>query len=115
MMLRPFGEFLASYVDAFKHIQPEERELISALIGEIGIGPRGERIADEQSPVEALTRQEARMLGLLAEGLSNADICDRLVLSTATVKWHIYNLYQKLGVHSRTAAVREGRALGLLD
>lgn len=115
LMLRPFGTFLAGYLDAFKHIHADERELITRLTDEMGVGPRGERLADEQSPVEALTRQEARMLALLAEGLSNAEICDRLILSTATVKWHVYNLFQKLGVHSRTAAVREGRSLGLLD
>ncbi len=41
--------------------------------------------------------------------------CDRLSLSVRTVRFHIENIYRKLGVQSRTQAVRVGREEGLLD
>jgi ATP/maltotriose-dependent transcriptional regulator MalT len=49
----------------------------------------------------ALTRREAQLVGLAAEGLTNADIADRLVLSVRTVETHLYRAMQKLGVNDR--------------
>jgi DNA-binding NarL/FixJ family response regulator len=43
---------------------------------------------------------------LLAEGLTNAQIAERLTLSTVTVNAYLRSIYQKLGVSSRTAALR---------
>jgi LuxR family maltose regulon positive regulatory protein len=64
--------------------------------------------------VESLTDRELEMLGLLAQGLSNHEIADLLVLSPNTVRTHLYHLYAKLAVHSRLQAVLRGRELGLL-
>ena len=52
---------------------------------------------------------------LIEAGLSNQQLADRLSLSVATVKWHLYNLYTKLGVSSRSAALARARALNLLS
>lgn len=49
-----------------------------------------------------LTDREDDILRLLSNGLSNKEICDRLVISTSTVKKHVYNIYNKTGVKSRT-------------
>jgi LuxR family maltose regulon positive regulatory protein len=54
------------------------------------------------------------VLRLLAEGLTNAEIAERLVITVPTVKSHTRNLYGKLGVHGRRAAVVQARTLGLL-
>ncbi len=62
-----------------------------------------------------LTEREAEILQLVADGLSNQDIADRLFLSVGTVKWHNNQIFSKLGVSSRTAAVTQGRRLGLLN
>jgi ATP/maltotriose-dependent transcriptional regulator MalT len=60
-----------------------------------------------QAPFTAdLTTRERQVLGLLAAGLSNAEIAGRLVISQATVKTHVRAIYDKLGVHSRSAATR---------
>jgi LuxR family maltose regulon positive regulatory protein len=67
-----------------------------------------------QTLVEPLTAREHEVLDLLAKGLTNAEIGQRLVISLPTVKSHTRNLYGKLGVHSRRAAVRRARDLGLL-
>jgi two-component system nitrate/nitrite response regulator NarL len=61
-----------------------------------------------------LTARESEILGLLAAGSSAPDIGARLHLSTATVKTHLHNLYEKLGVNDRAAAVAEGMRRGLI-
>ncbi len=66
-----------------------------------------------QALVEPLTRREMDILQAMAEGLSNAEIARRLVLSPGTVKWYVKQLYGKLGAHSREEALRQAQALGL--
>jgi LuxR family maltose regulon positive regulatory protein len=64
--------------------------------------------------LEPLTEREEEILELLAQGKSNQEIADALVLAVGTVKKHLNNVYGKLNVHSRTAAVARARDLGLL-
>ena len=54
-----------------------------------------------------LTAREVEVLRLVGQGLSNADIADQLVLSRRTVHAHLRSIFEKLGVSSRTAAVRK--------
>jgi DNA-binding NarL/FixJ family response regulator len=54
-----------------------------------------------------LTKRETEMLGLLAKGLRYKEIADKLFISAATVRTHIYNIYQKLQVQSRTEAINK--------
>ena len=61
-----------------------------------------------------MSERELEVLRLIAAGLSNQAIADKLVLSLYTVKFHTYNLYGKLGVHTRTQAVGRAQSLGLL-
>jgi two-component system nitrate/nitrite response regulator NarL len=62
-----------------------------------------------------LSAREREILNLLAGGASAPDIASRLYLSTATVKSHLHNLYEKLDVSDRAAAVAEGMRRGLID
>jgi LuxR family maltose regulon positive regulatory protein len=64
--------------------------------------------------IEPLSERETEVLQLVAAGLSNREIAQRLFLSVSTIKVHTYNIYSKLGVHSRTQAVAKARALGVL-
>ncbi len=46
--------------------------------------------------------------------MSNREVAEQLVVTVGTVKWHLNNIYSKLGVRSRTQAIARARALGLL-
>jgi LuxR family maltose regulon positive regulatory protein len=63
--------------------------------------------------VEPLTEREREVLQLLADGASNREIADHLVLSVNTVKKHVLNICGKLGVQSRTQAIAKARSLNL--
>jgi non-specific serine/threonine protein kinase len=74
----------------------------------------GARGGKDQDLFVPLNERELEVLHLIAEGLSNHEIAERLVIALSTVKWHINNLYAKLGVHSRTQAIAQAKELGLL-
>jgi NarL family two-component system response regulator LiaR len=61
-----------------------------------------------------ITPREHEILGLIAEGLSNREIGERLFVSENTVKTHSSRLFDKLGVNRRVQAVQKGRELGLI-
>jgi NarL family two-component system response regulator LiaR len=61
-----------------------------------------------------LTPREHEILGLIALGLSNREIGERLFVSENTVKTHSSRLFDKLSVNRRTQAVQKGRELGLI-
>lgn len=65
--------------------------------------------------VESLSQRELEVLQLLAQGASNTEIAKNLVIALNTVKRHVSNIFEKLGVSNRTQAVAQARALGLLD
>ncbi|MGH8352066.1 MAG: LuxR C-terminal-related transcriptional regulator [Pseudomonas sp.] len=62
-----------------------------------------------------VSHREREILRFVAAGLSNRDIAQAVHLSEATIKWHLHNLFAKLGVRSRTQAVLKGKSLGLLS
>ena len=67
-----------------------------------------------QPLIEPLSRRELEVLHLLAQGLSNQEICERLFLALDTVKGHNRKIFDKLQVQRRTEAVARARELGLL-
>jgi DNA-binding CsgD family transcriptional regulator len=74
-----------------------------------------EFVLDEANLREVgLTQREHEILVLIAEGLSNREIGERLFVSENTVKTHSSRLFEKMGVGRRTAAVQKGRDLGLI-
>ena len=90
--------------------------LLAAFQGETRRSPGSPSTERSQLPlVESLNERELQVLRLIAQGLSNREIADQLVLALSTVKSHINNVYGKLGAKSRTQAVALARALGLLD
>lgn len=72
-------------------------------------------VVDESRVAElGITPRELETLGLIATGLSNREIADRLCVSENTVKTHCSRLFDKLGARRRTQAVQIGRASGLI-
>jgi LuxR family transcriptional regulator, maltose regulon positive regulatory protein len=67
-----------------------------------------------QPLIEPLSARELEVLHLMAAGLSNQEMCERLFLALSTVKGHNRNIFGKLQVQRRTEAVARARALGLL-
>ena len=65
--------------------------------------------------VEPLTEREMDILRLLKSNLSYPEIGNELYISRHTVKTHVVHIYRKLGVPSRSAAVKEARRVGLLN
>ena len=62
----------------------------------------------------AITKRELEILGLIADGLSNREIAERLFVSENTVKTHSSRLFDKLSARRRTQAVQRGKELGLI-
>ncbi|MFN8491199.1 MAG: LuxR C-terminal-related transcriptional regulator [Caldilineaceae bacterium] len=67
-----------------------------------------------QNLIEPLTERELEVLQLVAQGLSDRQIAEQLIVVIGTVKRHLNNLYGKLGVHTRTQALVRARELNLL-
>lgn len=63
-------------------------------------------VAQPQIPGNQLTERELEVLKWMVEGLNNNEIAERLVVSLGTVKFHVSNIFQKLGVNSRVEAVK---------
>lgn len=67
-----------------------------------------------ENPAHALSDRESEILRLVARGYSNREIADLTMLSRFTIEGYTKSIYRKLAVRSRTAAVFEAKALGLL-
>jgi LuxR family transcriptional regulator, maltose regulon positive regulatory protein len=97
-----------------RHTEPLQylRRLLQAF-------PRPDEALPPQVPlpalVETLSEREIEVLRLIAGGLSNQEIADRLIVGLSTVKKHINNAYGKLQVNSRTQALIRARELGLIN
>jgi len=66
-------------------------------------------------PGHDLTDRELQVLALMAEGMSNPEIAEQLVVSRSTVKFHVSSILSKLGASSRTEAVSQALKSGLLE
>jgi len=71
-------------------------------------------IPPEPAVLEDLTPREREVLSLLTRGLSNPEICERLVISEATAKTHVARILQKLGLRDRVQAVIYAYESGLI-
>jgi LuxR family maltose regulon positive regulatory protein len=87
------------------------RQLLSRFRSAPTIKPSPSRA---ELPIEPLTQREMEVLELIAEGLSNREIGERLFLALSTVKGHTRIIFDKLQVQRRTEAVARARELGLL-
>ncbi len=95
-------------------------ELIAAVraaaAGESALAPViASRLLDRmRAPRISLSSREIQVLELVGAGRSNTDVAEELFISETTVKSHLSNIFSKLDVNSRTAAVSAGRRQGIL-
>jgi DNA-binding NarL/FixJ family response regulator/two-component sensor histidine kinase len=103
------GELIQAVLDAARHrpvaAQPASPGRAGSLQSNVGAEPR---------PL-GLRPRELEVMGLIAEGLSNRQIADRLVITEKTVKNHICSIYQRFGVSGRREAVSRWRELWRLS
>ncbi len=94
------------------------REIVAAVTaaaaGRSALNERARAVIRLAASEPALSARELEVVGLLAEGLTNRSIAQRLHLSEATVKTHLIHVFDKLGADNRTAAVTEARIRGLV-
>jgi DNA-binding NarL/FixJ family response regulator len=91
--------------------------LRQALEGSVfnAIGLPEKQVADDAAKAAGLTERETSILKALARGLSNDAIGKELWVAEQTVKFHLTNIYRKLGVSNRTEATRYAYEHGLVD
>ena len=88
------------------------RTTVRLILGQVDEAPRKKT---NRALLEPLSERELEVLGLIAQGLSNREIAQRLVLSVGTVKVHARNIYGKLGVSTRTQALAQAARFKLLS
>jgi LuxR family maltose regulon positive regulatory protein len=98
---------------------PGVRHLAPAFVDDLLGGVPAELSRQRPSPpaqllAEPLSERELEVLQLVAAGLSNSEIADRLFLSVGTVKTHVHNIFGKLGVSGRPQAIARARELNLV-
>ena len=89
--------------------------VLRRLVGRFLDEPAGRRTPEDDPRLARLTERETDVLRLVAGGLSNAEIADRLVVSPTTVKTHVASLLHKLEVRDRLHAAMLALEAGLLD
>jgi DNA-binding NarL/FixJ family response regulator len=108
---------IAGYVTENDTLQELVRRILEASAGEFSCPPRVaatllrslavSSIVDSRQTVTArLTAREAEIVQLIGQGLSNKEIARQLTIQLATVKNHVHNILEKLGVRHRAEAVR---------
>ena len=92
-----------------------EKIITETIIKEVPAQPAEPFVVDEERLSQlSITARELEILGLIASGLSNKEIADRLFVSENTVKTHSSRLFDKLGAKRRTQAVQIGKSARLI-
>ncbi len=87
----------------------------TVVVKEIPVPAGGPFVLDERKREDLhITRRELEILELIAQGLSNREIAEKLFVSENTVKTHSSRVFDKLGARRRTQAVQLGKEFGLL-
>ncbi len=104
-------------IDAARRLSAGEAVLSADEVAELlrFAGSRRERDRDAQRAIEQLTPREGEVLRLLAEGLSDKEIAERLYVGSGTVRSHVVSIFGKLRVHSRLQALVFAVRYGLVD
>ncbi len=111
--LTPFIEEGKLIIPLLKANQELAPVLVRKILARLEIDEDANKL--ETGLVDPLTDREVEILALVGEGLANKKIADKLFITQGTTKWHLSNIYSKLGVRNRTKAAFKARELGLID
>ncbi len=117
LVLGEEGSFVRVYLDG----SPMRLQLLRRALERADTRASAERVfaaaahLDTGESVASLTSRQVDVLREVARGHSNAEIAERLGVSLPTVKTHLRTIFARLGVKSRTAAVVEGRRIGVVE
>jgi two-component system, NarL family, response regulator LiaR len=111
-----------------KDSSPDElrRAILNVAAGESSLSPQVAKLLihglqtashpiGEKSSTESLTERETEILTMIARGMSNQDIADRLTISVWTVRTHVTHILEKLGLENRTQAALLALKEGMVD
>ena len=112
-----FAQGAAGFI--FKHVEPRDlpsalRQAVNGTVAQPVFGSAEERDSAPAQEV-GLSERELSILVALGEGKSNKQIAKQLWLAEQTIKFHLTNIYRKLGVSTRTEAVNAAYRHGLLE
>lgn len=119
----------APVVSLMKQLRAQQRDLARGVQPDTVmryldrlLAAAGESAGDAAGPgaettqlIESLTERERNLLRFVSAGLSNQDLADRLSVSPNTVKWHLRNIFEKLGIKNRVQAIALARRFGFID
>ena len=112
---KPMEELLSWSLESQSLNEPHLRAYAGKLLSHFGVNTSIEaRQPTAETLFEPLSQRELEVLRLIAQGLSNREISERLFLALSTVKGHNRVIFDKLQVQRRTEAVARARELGLL-
>ncbi|MFJ9779093.1 LuxR C-terminal-related transcriptional regulator [Amycolatopsis sp. NPDC101161] len=117
---RTFLDEGAGIVPLLKDVRATAPEFVTDLLsrfrGAPSVPARGSdlRTVPGVGVVETLTETQRRILGLIATGMSNQQVADKLFITVGTTKWHLNQIFGRLQARNRTEAVARARELDLL-
>ena len=103
---KPNDVYLAKLFNAFHRKQADSDKIAHEESDIVQSSPESAR--------QKITKREARLLQLVAEGYQNKEIAEELYLATDTIKKSLYHLYKKLDVNNRTGAISKAVKMGLI-
>jgi len=96
---------------ALKVVKPK----VKVIEREINVANAADPVLNEKTRAALnLSKREVEVLQLMADGLSNKEIADRLFVSLSTIKTHSNNLFDKMSVERRTQAIDKAKKLGII-
>lgn len=113
--LQAVMERMSAVEERYPETMPLVRRLLRSLNKTAQAVARGD--SEKESPEATfgeLTRRELNILKHLESGMSNKEIAESIFISEGTLRWHLHNIYGKLGAKNRSGALVKARASGLL-
>ncbi len=108
----PTSKLVAAVRGMLNGEAPLSREMTARLMSQVAHS-EGALVREETSPLNQLTAREMEVLGELAGGLSNQEVALKLVVAENTVRNHVHNILDKLGLRSRREAAALARRYGI--